>query len=628
MNVECPARASPAVSEPDYSFSLNPLTMQKIFLPLLLCVAISASAEQASYSYTTQNEPVTNYGFSKAETYDVAILINDHSLSGTKITSLSVPVPGSENVTNPKVWISSDLILKKTGGKYENTPDIAQYEATISDGILSCTLPEAYTISAPVYVGYSITTTVGTGDSGRPIAVKGTPDEHGLYLHSSKTKLKWASASTAANGVSAMTLTLDGSFSPNSASLRTISPLYASTEKETSTTLRLVNHGPTPVNSIEYTLAGFDTPTTLTLPSPLQGAVGAWRDVAISLPIFAQTGNQTLSISVTKVNGVANTDLAPNTETSVKVLPFIPVARPLVEEYTGLWCGYCPRGYVALETMKEREPERFISLAYHSGDAMTMPNTDSNNYPEGLPEAYINQGVSLNPSAIYTEWYKFAQVMPCADISAEIAWTDDTQSAIKVTSTTRFAEDSARTRYAISYVLVADGLTDPSWKQSNYFSGQAQTDEMPGYWGRIFCEGPEYIRGLIYNDVVLMQLYPEGYEGSVPEMYTAGQRLTHSTILNLSDINDGDISIVQDKANLRVVAILLDKSTGRPVNSCTSLYTDGRQMTSDVAAPSHDIHSEQWYDLQGHLLPSPQRGLNIHIIRYTDGHTKTEKIML
>lgn len=601
--------------------------MHKILISIMLCMALFAHAEQIQYSYSTQKEPTTNYGFGKAETYDVAICINDPSLIGSKIISLSVPLPGGENITNPKVWISSDLLLKKIGGKYENAPDIAEYEATISNGILSCTFPKAYTIANKIYIGYSFTTTVGTGDCGKPVVVVGTPDENGLYLHSSKTKLKWASAAASASGVSAMSLTLDGNFQYNSATFHTVTPIYASIEGDTNTTIRLVNHGLNPVSDIEYSIDS-NTPSTLTINPPLEGSVGAWRDITITLPKFTQTGIQSRTVSVNKVNGVTNCDIAPSTEVSVKALPFIPVAKPLVEEYTGLWCGYCPRGFVALETMRELEPERFVALAYHSGDAMQMPNTDSNNYPEGLPAAYINQGVSLNPSAIYTEWYEYAKVLPCAEISAELEWTDDTQSALKVTSSTRFIDDSTRTKYAISYALVIDGLTDPSWKQSNYYSGHAQTDEMPGHWGRIFCEGSDPIRGLIYNDVVLMQLHPDGYEGSVPDSYSAGEILKHNTILELDKINNGDLSIVQNKNNLRVVAILIDKSSGRPVNSCSTLYADGRELPNDLKNVSSEICNEFWYDIHGMTLESPKKGLNFRVSKYTDGSTKVEKILL
>lgn len=609
------------------AYTLTPATMQKFLTAALLCIPITASAKQIQYSYTTQTEPQAAYGFGKAETYDVAIRINDASLAGTKVTALSVPILGSENIIDPKVWISTDLILKKVSGKYVNSPDIAEYSATITDGQLSCQLPEAYTLSGPVYIGYSFTTTSGTDESGIPVVVQGYADENGLFLHSSKTKLKWGSASEAAGGVSAMTLTLEGTFSDNSASFQPVDQLFASAENECRAALRLVNHGFSPINSIEYAIDGTDDCRTLTLPTPLDGAIGAWRDVEIMLPKYENVGKQTQTISIVKVNGQPNGDIAPNTETSIRVLPFIPAARPLVEEYTGLWCGYCPRGYVALETMKEREPERFVALAYHSDDPMMMPNAASNNVPDGLPAAYINQGASINPAKIYTDWYKFASVMPCADIRAEVEWTDATQSAIKVTSTTRFIDDSGRNRYAISYVLVADGLSDSTWQQSNYFSGHEQTDEMPGHWGRLFCEGPDHITGLIFNDVVLMQLQPEGYDGSVPETYTAGQELKHSVTLKLADINSGDLSIVQDKNNLRVVAILLDKSTGRPVNSCTSPYTDGHSNESGLTDVSQQPCHVQWYDLQGHPHANPQQGLNIRVSRYPDGRTVAEKIL-
>ena len=36
-------------------------------------------------------------------------------------------------------------------------------------------------------------------------------------------------------------------------------------------------------------------------------------------------------------------------------------------EYTGLWCGYCPAGYVAIEELTEELGKDFVVLSYHNG---------------------------------------------------------------------------------------------------------------------------------------------------------------------------------------------------------------------------------------------------------------------
>ena len=65
--------------------------------------------------------------------------------------------------------------------------------------------------------------------------------------------------------------------------------------------------------------------------------------------------DDTESVNVLKVNGVDNEEEAvAEATTPVFVLNTLPRHRSLLEEYTGLWCGWCPRGFVALELLKEQ----------------------------------------------------------------------------------------------------------------------------------------------------------------------------------------------------------------------------------------------------------------------------------
>ena len=43
-----------------------------------------------------------------------------------------------------------------------------------------------------------------------------------------------------------------------------------------------------------------------------------------------------------------------------------------------------------------------------------------------------------------------------------VEWTDESHSAVKATATTRFIESHSGADYRLSYLLVADGLSDPS----------------------------------------------------------------------------------------------------------------------------------------------------------------------
>lgn len=67
----------------------------------------AALAQEKEITYS-QGDPTelwgTNYG--NAETYDVAMLMNDKALAGLKIKQLRVPFPFTEGISEARVWLS------------------------------------------------------------------------------------------------------------------------------------------------------------------------------------------------------------------------------------------------------------------------------------------------------------------------------------------------------------------------------------------------------------------------------------------------------------------------------------------------------------------------------------------
>ena len=54
--------------------------------------------------------------------------------------------------------------------------------------------------------------------------------------------------------------------------------------------------------------------------------------------------------------------------------PFI--RHSVVEEFTGTWCGNCPRGIVGMQRLEEDFGDRFIGIAIHTGtgEPMVIPS--------------------------------------------------------------------------------------------------------------------------------------------------------------------------------------------------------------------------------------------------------------
>lgn len=74
-------------------------------------------------------------------------------------------------------------------------------------------------------------------------------------------------------------------------------------------------------------------------------------------------------------------------EDSVAAVNFIPAHRILLEEGTGMWCGYCPLGMLATEHLNELYPDTVIAVTVHHDDVLCDTDYDKAlgfmNFPSG-----------------------------------------------------------------------------------------------------------------------------------------------------------------------------------------------------------------------------------------------------
>lgn len=601
------------------------------FLYLSIAV-LSANASEFDFSYDTGDSATFGIGFDKEETYDIAIKLDNGSLDGFSIKGIRVEIPGGADVGAASAWMSKELNLKRKNGKYVNAPDLFQQEGTIEDGFLNVVFEEPYIITEPVYIGYSFTVSQLNEQTAKPVIVAEGTNADGLYLHSSRTKMKWGEYSSEAGAVSSMSVIIEGEMQRNAAVFQKTDKLYGAADDEVDIAVRIENHGENPVESFSYTYscAGSSGGGDISLPEPLKAVWGASALVNIKLGKIDTLGDNEVFLTVTKVNGEENSDPAPTMSCGIKIYPFIPENRPLVEEYTGLWCGWCPQGYVAMETMREEYPGRFIGLVYHSGDAMQC-NFSFPTSPNGYPAAYINRGQDINAKEIYSLWPLMAADFTNVAIDVDVEWTDDAKSEIRATSKVRFIEDERKADYSVAYALVIDGLSDPTWMQSNYYApkgGEEPKDhpDMPGELGHKFTHGTDPMLGLTFNDVVLALPKPKGFPGSIPSEITAGDEITHSYIFRLADVVDrqGGQGIIQNPDNLRVVAMVMDNKTGRPLNSNTSVSMSA-VSNLNVVVPEAEVLQTLWYDMQGNIVKYPDNGIFIKVEMLSNGLRRTSK---
>lgn len=591
-------------------------------LAVALCSLTAAQAGTLDFTYNFDDARTEWLGYDKAETYDVALFLGSPSFTGAAVTGLSVAVP-EQGIANPVAWLSSELKLKRKNGRYLNAPDIAEATASVTDGVLSVSFAEPYVIPAEgVYVGYSFEVTELDASTSAPVSTAPGSDESGLFLHSSRTKTRWASLVDDTGRVSAMTVRLQGDF-PASAAYLLPGEISAVVDRPFSATVTMVNGGTQPVTSIEYSYKAGDWSGvgTATLATALPGGICRSTALPLTFEGVPDVGSFPLELKVTKINGSIS-DCAP-TQGTLEVFPFIPVNRPLVEEYTGLWCGYCPRGYMALELMRHTVGDLFIAAAYHSGDDMAFAGDTPNN-PGSYPAGYLNRSISTTFSKPMEDWQNVRVGMPEGEVTATVKWTDETKSLLSATATARFIRDYAKADYRIQFILIADGLASPDWRQHNSFAGKG--DEYPymdNEFGRIFTEGKSYVTGLTFNDVALLSTDKEGFPSSVPAVIEAGREYSFSYTFDLGGVPEMLRDMASDK--MRVIAVLLDAASGKVVNCNSSPYPDGSPFVG-IGRHSSDPEAVETarYAPDGTRLYAPAPGLNM--IRYSDGSVR--KVMV
>lgn len=249
-----------------------------------------------------------------------------------------------------------------------------------------------------------------------------------------------------------------------------------------------------------------------------------------------------------------------------------PVHRPLMEEYTGTWCGWCVRGLVGMELLRDTYGDEFIGVAYHNSDAMQI--MASNAYPNsvsGFPDAYIDRTSEVDPfygfgsasAGILNAMQQFAAQAAIADLDVTAQWTSEDKTEITVNVNGYFTTDATNAKYAYEFMLIADDLygTGSQWNQVNYYSGYNAYagDRFLGPWVKLGSP----VSGIHFNDVLIGTSKP--ITGSLPTTITAYENYDYSYTFKLANLPKP--ALVQNKDNLHVIVIIVNTQNKRAVNA-------------------------------------------------------------
>lgn len=606
-------------------------------LALAAAMAIPGIAEAGTmeFSYATPGEDYSVYGYNMRERYDVAIRIGE-DMAGAKVKGFTVPLPVTDaQVAELKGWLSSELKILYG----DNFADITTVDGSLADKTLTVDFGEGVTIPAEgIYVGYSFdiisleNTTGGGYNPKLPIACVPGDNRNGFWLHTSTIVANWRNMVDAFKYVSPMVVTLEGDFYDNGASASLESKPFVEKGQEGKVAVTVCNHGKTDIRDIHYTYDadGVTGDDTYTFATPIDDEFGSTGTATITIPPFENFGTYPLTITIDRVNGQENLDKSRTVTTDFVVAPFIPLNRPLVEEYTGLWCGGCPAGYVALEELSEKLGKDFVAISYHEGDMMEIMNqwdfpiaqfTNELSYPSSQINRLNNE--YPDKETLEKNLKKYSAMYTPANIEVQADWTDDTHSAIKATATVRFIESMDSHNYRIAFALVADNLSNPRFIQKNYYVGN---QSLTGKWWDIFTKGEAEVKGLVFNSILAATSDTNGVPNTIPETITMSEAYSSDFTFKIDEVrNTGGAEFLNSDCKLRVIAYIVDTNNKSVLNSNSSSALSGYTTGVGSIEAENDADCE-YYNLQGVRVENPSDGIFIKVAKTNDGQTVSKKV--
>lgn len=595
-------------------------------------------AETLGFSYNALGEKATEFGYKKAETYDIAINISNPELTGKKISGLKVPLNGiPKNISGCKGWLSNELSAETLDNVSVISPDIITVEGIYDNGTLSVEFEPPYEIQeSGLYVGYSFNIDEIGDDYQKPVAVVEGNTPGGLWMHSSISQKSWADMTKRNGIVSAMTVFLEGDFKKEAATPLLDSDLRIAELQKNNISVEVTNWGSSEISSIEYTydVAGTTGTGLYTFPEPVVAELGRKGVAVIELDPVAGNGENTLTLNLIKVNGNDNRAVVPKISSPVIIQKFVPNYRPLVEEYTGLNCGWCPRGYVMLEEMKEKYGDEFVGISYHSdgwesSNAMVcIKETDFPLHPGSYPAASINRNSVVNPADIPLLWEKSYQNQTPAEVKVEWLWSNEDHTKLEAKAKVRFLDDIQDSNYRLAFIMLADGLSNAKWLQSNYYSDYSRSEEYSGpYWDLFIGTDPK-VANLIFNDVAVHSSAVTGIEDSLPADIKGGEWYEYAYDVDVESItNLQGTHIVENFDMTRMIAVIVNRQNGKPLNCISSAYPDNGAFVEGISSDL-PVKYTMYYDLQGRRTEKPAKGIYIKRDILEDGSVTIAKIII
>lgn len=511
----------------------------------------------------------------------------------------------SSRFTSATLFIASDL----------SSDYLYSQAVTTSSTWKEYTLDTPYVLTGEeVYIGFigEITTSYS------PLSFDGTTGQPSTtYVYGDDG---WEDFYSAGYGVANIQIVLEDDISLTDATLRApeATGFYTDSETYDIEGYQVFNFGTDSITSLEVTvtLSSVDGDYAMQSYSTTDLAIAPSQLYDLTLPLsVSQSGNYTLNVSITSVNGAADSDTTDNDlSQSLFVYPSDLVRNYLIEDFTGQTCTYCPSGHTLLESAIEGR-EDVIIVSHHAGYA-----ADEFTMEEDMDLTWFYNATSTFAPAFMVNRYRYdGQASSLAgpvfnastttEFTARLAMLAEQQPYVSVSISSDYDDASS----TLSGEVTIHCYTAPP-ADSLYLNLFIIQDSIVAYQT---SGGDEYTHRHAFRGTVDTGSFGTPLDIAAdstivyPFTYTPPETITSTYSSNSQG------SFTTEVSQMTLVAFVANYNSEDP-NDCivynvasTPFVQSSTSVIHEVEAEPKDSDTWQLYDLQGNIVTSPTPGIYI-----------------
>ena len=506
-------------------------------LLMLLLVATTANAKFTYWGYADKNisgtvgKPGTKNG--KAAIYIPAEVAQMYK--GLKVTGVRAGLLG--NAESLRVFVATAL---------DDTYAVEKSQDGANSGLNVVKFDTPYTITGePFYVGYEYTSTlnvIGCTDFTTANACF-TDFGEGWVDNAKKTPSKGKALS--------IQMRVEGTTIPADFAICNVKASLAQVGGTFQISGTLLNFSDTKADKLRlgYTIDG-----NAEQYADINVAVNERSEgnFSIDCPAPDTKGEKAVKVRIVNVDDAEDAYDDNNTcSTSVVTANMVMTKRALMEEFTGIDCPWCVRGIVGIEKCQERFGKQFVAIAKHNYQNVVGLTSPTYNYTisGGFPKSIIDRRFTTDPGPDNAPTYVQAAINrgTAAYIDAFASFAEDDTTQVTATAVAQFTMDHSDSDYRFAFAAIENNVK--GFEQANAYYGSSVT--MGG-----FEKKPKIVTDIELMHVARMGLGVNlGIEGSIPSDVKANEPVCYTATLTMPNF-------VQSSRNLKIVAMLIDRTTG------------------------------------------------------------------